>query len=222
MPAVRSTRSRSGAAAGTRRAPSSPCSSSHRSSCAYTEFRPGRFADAGTPAVGIALAISRVGCFLHGCCVGTPYDAFWCVRYPRLTALYELHRSAGLIPSGAARTAAVHPLPLYFAAAALLMAALTAWLHRRKRYDWQVTFVGVLAFGATTAILEPFRQPYREQRLWRGLPHLEWIALGVTTVGAVALLAGELASRRRGASHAGTACSAAAGVTCVGTEKAAV
>ena len=38
--------------------------------------------DIAAPAVGIGLFLTRIGCFLNGCCFGTPTDLPWCMHFP--------------------------------------------------------------------------------------------------------------------------------------------
>ncbi|UKI30415.1 MAG: prolipoprotein diacylglyceryl transferase [Lentisphaeria bacterium] len=41
-----------------------------------------RILDVCTPAIALAHACGRIGCFLNGCCYGKPTGLFWGVRYP--------------------------------------------------------------------------------------------------------------------------------------------
>lgn len=66
-------------------------------------------------AVGTALGIgiTRLGCFLSGCCFGCPTDRVWGVRFPADSPAYFGQLANRLIPSGAAQTLPVHPVQLY-------------------------------------------------------------------------------------------------------------
>jgi phosphatidylglycerol:prolipoprotein diacylglycerol transferase len=66
-------------------------------------------------AVGTALGIgiTRLGCFLSGCCFGCPTDRIWGVRFPADSPAYSGQLAKQLIPSGAAQTLPVHPVQLY-------------------------------------------------------------------------------------------------------------
>lgn len=47
----------------------------------YSKFRYGPFVDAIAPAIILAQAIGRVGCFINGCCFGLPTNLPWAVIY---------------------------------------------------------------------------------------------------------------------------------------------
>jgi phosphatidylglycerol:prolipoprotein diacylglycerol transferase len=155
-----------------------------------------RFADGFAPTVGVGIAIARLGCFLQGCCFGTICAWPWAVRFPRDTYVYEFHRQQGALTPGAASTAPVHPLQLYFAGAGLLLTVVALWLHPRKRYDGQVGLVTLLVYSVGSAALEFLRADYHPRVYWGPLPQLEWVALGLTAVSLVALAAAEWRHRR--------------------------
>src|SRR5262245_61381016 len=126
----------------------------------------GRFADGFAPMVAVGIAIARFGCFLHGCCFGTLCSLPWGIGFPRETFVYHLQVDQGLIPPGAAHALPIHPLPLYFVAAALLTAGAGAWLHRRKRYDGEVALVSVALFSTSSALLESLRADTASRVYW--------------------------------------------------------
>lgn len=73
---------------------------------------------------GAAFCISRVGCFLNGCCKGVPTDSFLGVTFPGETVK--------LGPLGSFSTARpVHPTQLYELALAALGLPLCAWLSKK-------------------------------------------------------------------------------------------
>lgn len=77
--------------------------------------------DALAPPAGVGLALGRLGCLLAGCCYGgpCPTEWAWAVHYP-LT-----HPMGGV---------AVHPVPLYESAGALLLSAgLLEWERRASK-----------------------------------------------------------------------------------------
>lgn len=158
---------------------------------------PARSADGLVPIIGLGIAIARLGCFLHGCCFGTVCSWPWCVTFPRDTYIYQYHADLGVLPFGAARTLPIHPLQLYFAAAALMVTAAGLSLQRRKRYDGEVALVALVLFSTSTAALEFLRADAQPRLYWGSLPQLTWIALGMTAVSLAALTAAETVHQRR-------------------------
>ena len=157
----------------------------------------GKFADLTTPLVGVCLAIVRIGCLIQGCCWGIRSDVPWGITFPPGSAPYESHRIHLLIPFGAPHSLPVHPLQLYFAAAALLVAGVALWLYPRKQYDGQVALVGLLMFSVSSTLLEMLREDFGYRVHVGPLPQLAWLWLliGATALGG--LLAGQLMLRRR-------------------------
>lgn len=156
----------------------------------------GRFADGFAPAVGITIALARLGCFLEGCCFGTPCAWPWCLSFPRGSYIYQFHTGLGLLPPGAAHTLPIHPLQLYFAGAGLLLTLVALWLRPRKRYDGEVALVGLVLYSASAALLEFLRADYQPRVYWGSLPQLTWVAFVMTAASLAALAGGERAHRR--------------------------
>ncbi|MBP7294710.1 MAG: prolipoprotein diacylglyceryl transferase [Acidobacteria bacterium] len=98
------------------------------------------------------LAIQRAGCFLAGCCYGTPTTMPWSVRFP-----------AGSPAGDHFPGQALHPVQLYYATAYLLIAAglwgLEAWRRRsgRPMPPGLTAGVGLLLAGAAHAGVSAFR-----------------------------------------------------------------
>jgi phosphatidylglycerol---prolipoprotein diacylglyceryl transferase len=91
-----------------------------------------RVADAAAPGAALGIALGRVGCFAAGCCWGHPTDHAWGVLFPVET----------LEISGAPMWTPLHPVQLYEAALAALIAVALVALHRRRTHTGQV----ILAF----------------------------------------------------------------------------
>jgi phosphatidylglycerol:prolipoprotein diacylglycerol transferase len=77
-------------------------------------------ADAMTPAFALGMVIGRIGCFLNGCCYGTPTMLPWGVAFPS-------DSFAGL-EFGNAK---VHPSQLYFALGGLVLFGII-WILRKR------------------------------------------------------------------------------------------
>lgn len=92
----------------------------------------------------IAHAMSRVGCYLAGCCYGTQWDGPWAVIFdhPRTVA-----------PQGIP----MHPVQLYEAGALLLIGLIANLVFFKKRFHGQVMLVYLLLYAAARVIVETFR-----------------------------------------------------------------
>jgi phosphatidylglycerol---prolipoprotein diacylglyceryl transferase len=149
--------------------------------CARLALRP--LFDVFAPSVALGLAIGRVGCFMAGCCWGDVCaDAArlhlhdpslraqiqtapllssavfpLAVTFPAEAGAYEQHRKLGFITADAARSLPVHPVQLYEA----VLAALLAWsLHRllrRQKRAGQTSTALILGYAGIRFVTEYFR-----------------------------------------------------------------
>ncbi len=94
-----------------------------------------RLADSVAPALGLGIALMRIGCFEAGCCFGEVCDLPWAVTFPPGSEahLYQVLNGGGLFSIGAPLP--VHPTQLYEASAALIGTAVTLWILRGRRAD---------------------------------------------------------------------------------------
>jgi phosphatidylglycerol:prolipoprotein diacylglycerol transferase len=117
------------------------------------------FLDAGAPALALGEAMSRIGCFLNGCCYGVSSSGPFAVTFPRASFAFQDQVARGLLASSALRSLPVHPVQLYSSAA---MFATTFYLwkrftspHRTGDVFWQfLIFYGVLRLGVAPIRVE--------------------------------------------------------------------
>jgi phosphatidylglycerol:prolipoprotein diacylglycerol transferase len=118
-------------------------------------------ADLAAPWIAFGLALTRVGCFLNGCCYGKVSHLPWAVHFPRGSTPWEAQRAAGLISEGSPALP-VHPTQLYLA---LLNFAVFLLLYfvvrRRKRVDGQVFAWFLIGKGVVRSFVEIFRDDDR-------------------------------------------------------------
>jgi len=152
--------------------------------------------DAVSPPAGLAIAIGRLGCLAEGCCFGRPTALPWAISYPAGSQPFWNHVALGLVAQADARSAAVHPLPLYLGGAAVIAALL----------GWQATRNGAprgsatLVFALASSLLRLAVEPLRETRFLAPVPGqrlLDMATAGVALAGLVLLLAQARSARRR-------------------------
>jgi len=156
-----------------------------------------RFADGLAPAVGVGIALARLGCFLHGCCYGDVCRLPWGVTLPNDSYIYLRQLEDGMLPNGAARSLPVHPLPLYFAATGLAISAFLVWWRPRRRFVGELALLLLFLFALSSALLEPIRADDPTRVYWGPYPQLLWVSAAMTAAGALALAVAELRARRR-------------------------
>ncbi|MCL5958621.1 MAG: prolipoprotein diacylglyceryl transferase [Chloroflexi bacterium] len=100
-------------------------------SCARLNLDALALADSVSPAVGLGIALSRLGCFLNGCSFGTIADLPWSVTFPSGSQahVYQISRDPLLFFQG---SQPVHPVQLYEALAGIAVAAIALHLYRKK------------------------------------------------------------------------------------------
>lgn len=99
----------------------------------------------------MGLAFGRIGCLSAGCCFGRPIDWGTGREWP-----WGVTFLSGQVPS-ALRGVPLHPTQVYASLNALVLLLAVIALRRRQRFDGQVMWTLVLAYGVTRSVLELFR-----------------------------------------------------------------
>jgi phosphatidylglycerol:prolipoprotein diacylglycerol transferase len=108
------------------------------------------------PSVLLGEGITRIGCFLNGCCHGLVCTAPWGVRFP------DGSPAAALFPG-----AAVHPTQLYASLLGFGSFAFVIWLARRRPFPGAVFFTSVVLVGGYRIALDLVRYYESEVILFR-------------------------------------------------------
>jgi phosphatidylglycerol:prolipoprotein diacylglycerol transferase len=132
--------------------------------------------DAAAPALMLGEAMTRVGCFLAGCCFGHPTESLLGVTFPRGSYAFTAQAAAGLL-SRADAASPVHPTQLYSAAiCAALCVVLLRLLLRGGLLPGALFCLALIAYGLQRLVVG----------IWRADAVLYWWevsnTLSVTTV----------------------------------------
>ncbi len=167
----------------------------------WRRIRFSSLADAAAPAVALAYAISKLGCFLNGCCFGGHCDSFWGVRFAPGSEAAAW--SLGLPPGQPATTwgEPLYPAQLLDCALALVVFFVLLRLRRvlQRPGHLFIAFVGL--YGIERFVVEFWRHG-ASGRSFPGLPFLTWaqVASIVMTVAAAVVIAVAWPRARRDAS----------------------
>jgi len=101
-------------------------------------------ADITAPAVAIGHAISRLGCFLNGCCYGRPTDSWLGVSFSPES------------PAGSLGEPLI-PIQLFSSLNLFIIFGVLLILRRYKKFDGQLFWLYVLLYGLSRSIIEIFR-----------------------------------------------------------------
>jgi phosphatidylglycerol:prolipoprotein diacylglycerol transferase len=95
-----------------------------------------RFFDTATPSLALGLALTRIGCFLNGCCFGKPGHLPWCVVFPD-------NSPAGIFfPEQH-----IHPTQLYSSLYDFIMLGIILWVDKKNRPDGTLAAVFFVLYG---------------------------------------------------------------------------
>jgi phosphatidylglycerol:prolipoprotein diacylglycerol transferase len=148
-----------------------------------------RMLDAIAPSFALGLLLTRIGCFLNGCCFGVATTLPWGVIFPAGSPAGAFQRLGGAAPPP------VHPTQLYASGSGLAILFIALWLERRPSYfPGRTCFTVLLLYSAARFAEELVRHQGDAAAPWLALSYNQWI----TAAGALAS-AGALAwlSRRR-------------------------
>lgn len=81
-------------------------------------------ADVFAPTVAFGTFLTRIGCFLNGCCYGIPTHLPWGIVFP-----------AGSIPDAEFDSQPIHPTQLYSSLYGLILFGALVWHNKRKKFD---------------------------------------------------------------------------------------
>lgn len=116
-----------------------------------------RFSDYAAPTLALGLGLTRVGCFLNGCCFGRVTESWVGVSFPADSPALVHHLEQGLLSAGANVSLPVHPTQLYASLNGFLGLALLAWVYRQRRFSGQVLLTFLVWYGVTRFALEFMR-----------------------------------------------------------------
>jgi phosphatidylglycerol---prolipoprotein diacylglyceryl transferase len=104
--------------------------------CFAKKIRVLRFFDSCAPSLALGLALTRIGCFLNGCCFGKPGNQPWCMVFP------DSSPAGAFLPGRH-----VHPTQLYSSLYDFAMLGVLLLLDRRRRADGVLSSVFFILYG---------------------------------------------------------------------------
>lgn len=105
-----------------------------------------KIADIITPSLGLGIFLTRIGCFLNGCCYGTPTTAPWGMIFPSESAAgYHFTNTP------------IHPAQLYSSFYGLAIFFLLLLLERWKKFDGFLLFSFLILYGIARFIVDFYR-----------------------------------------------------------------
>lgn len=109
-------------------------------------WNPWDLADTLIPAFPLGIFITRIGCYLNGCCFGSQYHGPLAVRFP-----------PGSLPHDALGSVPLHPAQLYASLKGLFLLAVLLALGKRRHFPGFAFCLFLGLYGASRFGLEEFR-----------------------------------------------------------------
>lgn len=102
--------------------------------------------DALGPSFALGIFLTRIGCFLNGCCYGRPYSGPLGVIFPQDS------RAGWIYP-----LTPLHPAQLYNSLGGLIMLGLLLWLERHKSFPGFTFLLTLIFYGVLRLVVDFFR-----------------------------------------------------------------
>jgi phosphatidylglycerol:prolipoprotein diacylglycerol transferase len=129
--------------------------------------------DAAAPAIVLGEGLTRIGCFLNGCCFGKPTGSFLGIVFPA-------HSPAGATFPGQA----IHPTQLYSSLAGFIMFGIAMLLGRRKLKDGALFAIILILYSLFRFGIDFVRYYENASNYWGN----QVVALALALVGVVLLV----------------------------------
>ncbi len=128
-------------------------------------------ADTFSPGLALGIGLTRIGCYLAGCCYGKP-----------TTCALGVHFPADAPSTRAWGASAVHPTQLYASAAGFAIFGLLVWAERLPG-GRGATFGRFLVLYGVARLVEDFFRAYEPDQMLAGLSNNQWLSLALVVAG---------------------------------------
>ncbi len=136
-----------------------------------------RLGDVVAPALMLGTFVTRIGCFMNGCCFGTPTTGFFGVSFPAYCAAGSVFPDTDL-----------HPTQLYASAATLAIFAVLMLVDRTKYREREGFLFGLMfvLYSVARSLVETLRYQDAGSYAWQNSLTVTWnqiIAAGLFLAG---------------------------------------
>jgi phosphatidylglycerol:prolipoprotein diacylglycerol transferase len=139
------------------------------------------YADAMAPSLGLGVCLTRIGCFMTGCCYGVPHEGALSVSFPPSSPAghyQQLTQSSGLFPSQLAESAC-----------GLIIVGVVLLAGRRKLFDGFQFYLACLLYAIFRFAID-FTRVYSPRERFGPLSHNQVVCIGLFAVCAALIVNG--------------------------------
>lgn len=137
--------------------------------------------DALAPGTALGYAITRIGCFLNGCCFGLSTRLPWGLKFPLGSLAHSYFPGEPL-----------HPTQLYSSASMFAVFVIMVILYQYKKFDGQIFYWWLILYSIYRFLVEFLRySPIH----WWGLTPSQWVVLPVVVLAVYGLVHKRLKAR---------------------------
>lgn len=130
-------------------------------------------------ALPLGHAFGRIGCFINGCCQGSPHVGLLSCTYPAKSAVWWSQMQDGLIPANAPASLPVWPVQLFEALGNLILYAVLMAVYRRRPADGSIFVLYFLLYPILRFNLEFLRGDLSDRVVVHGLTSAQWVSAGL-------------------------------------------
>jgi phosphatidylglycerol:prolipoprotein diacylglycerol transferase len=131
-----------------------------------------KLADSIAPAIALGIFLTRIGCFLNGCCFGKVCDLPWGIKFPfnspAGSVMGEIH---------------VHPTQLYSSLYGILIFIVLIFLNRYKLFDGVLIGTFFVLYGISRFFIDFYRFYERQMFILDGLQFNQLVSLMMLVTG---------------------------------------
>ena len=131
------------------------------------------------PSFALGIGITRIGCFLNGCCYGVPGHAPWCMVFPPNSPAGYYYPD---IP--------IHPTQLYASLYGFLILAILILLDRKPRFQGFIASVFLMLYGLarfSIDFIRDYEASVQFHLFGKGITYNQLITFGMFLAGLILL-----------------------------------
>lgn len=116
-----------------------------------------KFADCCAPSIAIGVFLTRIGCFMNGCCFGKVSHFPWAVRFPQGSGPHIQQLINGQISGTENLSLPIHPTQIYHSITGFVLFLLLIYLRKYKRVDGQLFLIFAALYSLSRFLIEFYR-----------------------------------------------------------------